>query len=256
MSVLCVTERYLNFNYIKFRFISFRKGTKMNIFEILMGFNIYSVITRLLIATLFGGIIGIERGRHGRAAGLRTHCLVCLGSAMTALIGLFAANVLNNDGDILRISAQVISGIGFLGVGMILVRNQTIITGLTTAAGLWATATIGIAIGYGFYIGAFIAMILCVLIASLFGYFERKGKSVTPLYLEISDIRASREIVRQLQGVFDCNVSVDIVSPKSNISGYMGISLLVHAASVEEETFLKIESIEGVEFVVKEENMY
>lgn len=228
----------------------------MNIIEILTSFNIYSVLVRLLMATFFGGIIGIERGRHGRAAGLRTHCLVCLGSAMTALIGLFAANILNNDGDILRVSAQVISGIGFLGVGMILVRNQTIITGLTTAAGLWATAAIGIATGYGFYFGAFIATILCMLVASLFGYFERKVKLNTCLYLEISNMRATRDIVRQLQELFDSNVSIDIVSPKSNIAGHMGIFLFVRTASVEEKTFLKIESIEGVEFVLNEESRY
>lgn len=235
------------------RSIKVRRDIKMVIFEMLMSFNLYSVLVRLLLASILGGIIGIERGRHGRAAGLRTHSLVCLGAAMTALIGLFAANVLNNNGDIFRISAQVISGIGFLGVGMILVRNRTIVTGLTTAAGLWATATIGIAIGYGFYLGALAATILCVLVASLLGYFERKGKMITCLYLEISNIRATRDIVRQLQVVFGSNISADIVSPKSNIAGHMGILLLVNSPSVEEETFLKIENIEGVEFVVKEE---
>lgn len=228
----------------------------MNIIETLMSFNLYSVLVRLLLATLFGGVIGIERGRHGRAAGLRTHSFVCLGSAMTALIGLFAESSLNSDGDILRISAQVVSGIGFLGVGMILVRKQTMITGLTTAAGLWATAIIGIAIGYGFYFGAFIGTVLCLLVATALGYFERKGKLITSLYLEISSVQESRDILRKLKELFGAGVSINIVSPKSNIIGHLGVVVLAHTSSREEETLLKIEGIEGVEFVVKEENMY
>lgn len=228
----------------------------MIFFETLIEFNFYSVLVRLLLATVLGGFIGIERGRHGRAAGLRTHSLVCLGAAMTSLIGLFAAEVLNNSGDILRISAQVISGIGFLGVGMILVRNRTIITGLTTAAGLWTTAAIGIAIGFGFYIGAFVATLLCVLIAALLGYAERKGKAFTYLYLEISDIHATRDIVRRLRAIFDSNISVDIVAPKSSMAGHMGILLLVKTPHVEDETFTMIEKIEGVEFAVEDGAMH
>lgn len=224
----------------------------MVIFETLMGFNLYSVIARLSLATVLGGIIGLERGRHKRAAGLRTHSLVCLGSTMTSLIGLFAANALNNDGDILRISAQVISGIGFLGVGMILVRNHSIVTGLTTAAGLWATSAIGIAIGFGFYSGAFIATALCVLVVTLLGYFERKRKMVTYLYLEISDIRATRKIECQLRTIFDLNIWIDIVSPKSKIDGHIGVLVLVNTPFVEEEMLTKIENIDGVEFVVKD----
>ncbi len=217
-----------------------------------MGFNLYSVIARLLLATVLGGIIGFERGRHRRAAGLRTHILVCLGSTMTSLIGLFAMNVLNNGGDVLRISAQVISGIGFLGVGMILVRNHSVVTGLTTAAGLWATSAIGIAIGFGFYSGAFVATILCVLVVTLLGYFERKGKRITYLYLEISDIRATRTIECQLRTIFDSDIWTDIVSPKSNREGHIGISILVNTPFVEEEIFAKIESIDGIEFIVKD----
>ena len=141
-------------------------------------FNIWSVILRIVLAALFGGIIGIEREKHGRAAGFRTHILICVGSALTSLVGLFAATNFFS-GDAFRISAQVVSGIGFLGVGMIMVRNRTIITGLTTAAGLWTTAIIGIAVGYGFYIGALLTTMLCVITVLLFGIFENKGKSIT-----------------------------------------------------------------------------
>lgn len=225
----------------------------MTFFETLMDFNIYSVVVRLVLATVLGGIIGLERGRHGRAAGLRTHILVCVGSSMTSLIGLFAANVLNNNGDVFRISAQVISGIGFLGVGMILVRKRAIVTGLTTAAGLWATSTIGIAIGFGFYTGALVATVLCVLAVTLFGFLERKSKTVTCLYLEISNVKETRYIITELGNIFGSDISVELTSAKSNIDGQMGIMVMISTPFVEEEKFQRIESIKGVEFVIKEE---
>ena len=129
------------------------------IIDIFTGFNVLSVTVRLLLALIMGGLIGMERGRHGRAAGMRTHILVCVGSCMTALVGIYIMSI-NPGENITRIAAQVISGIGFLGAGTIMIRNQSIITGLTTAAGVWCTATIGIALGYGFYLGAYIAMML------------------------------------------------------------------------------------------------
>ena len=117
------------------------------------------MILRCFLAIAAGALIGAERARHGRVAGMRTHILVCLGSALTAMTGVFVSTQSTLGGDPFRISAQVISGIGFLGAGMIILRHDHTITGLT-AAGVWATATIGIAIGYGFYIGAACVTIL------------------------------------------------------------------------------------------------
>ena len=96
-----------------------------------------------------GSLIGSERARHGRAAGMRTHILVCLGACMTSMTSMYVADILGSDGDVFRIPAQVISGIGFLGAGMIILKSNNMITGLTTAAGVWTTATIGVALGYG-----------------------------------------------------------------------------------------------------------
>ena len=115
--------------------------------QLFIQFNDVSVVIRLFAAAIMGGIIGSERGRHGRAAGVRTHILVCVGAATTSLTSLFLNNILGSQGDLARLSAQVISGIGFLGAGTILIRNSTVITGLTSAAGMWATAATGIAIG-------------------------------------------------------------------------------------------------------------
>lgn len=226
----------------------------MNILKLLTDFNIWSVLARVFAAAVLGGVIGVERGRHGRAAGLRTHILVCVGSAMTSLTGLFAINVLGTGGDAFRISAQVVSGIGFLGVGMILVRNRTLVTGLTTAAGLWATATIGIAVGYGFYLGAIAATLLCVIVVPILGHIEEKGKTVTNLYLEISDTHSTGAIVRQLRSMFKSNVTVDVIAPKSNAAGHVGILFLVKSFSIPEEILAEIEKIEGIDFVVEECN--
>ena len=111
---------------------------------------IINTIIRSLAAVLIGSLIGSERARHGRAAGMRTHILVCLGSCMTSMISMYISQTLGV-GDVLRMPAQVISGIGFLGAGMIILKPNNVITGLTTAAGVWTTATIGIAVGYGYY---------------------------------------------------------------------------------------------------------
>ena len=86
--------------------------------------NVWSTAFRVFLAVLLGGLIGLERGHHGRAAGLRTHILVCLGAAMAALVGLYTVSVLGFSSDPMRVGAQVISGIGFLGVGTIIIRNR------------------------------------------------------------------------------------------------------------------------------------
>lgn len=225
----------------------------MELLQSFTEFNTVSVLVRLFLAALFGALIGIERGRHGRAAGLRTHILVCLGAALTSLIGLFSAKVLGNDGDVLRISAQVVSGIGFLGVGMILVRNRTIVTGLTTAAGLWTTAIIGLAVGFGFYLAAIVTTLLCVLVTAFLGLIEKKSKMVTHLYVEISAVEETGSVVRSVREIFPCNAAVDIVEPKSRISGHLGLVVALNCHSVDEEKVRQVESLETVVFAVEEE---
>ena len=128
---------------------------------------IIETLVRSLAAVLIGSLIGSERARHGRAAGMRTHILVCLGSCMTAMTSVYISQTLGV-GDASRIPAQVISGIGFLGAGMIILKANNIITGLTTAAGVWTTATIGIAVGYGYYVGAIIVTVLFLATIILF----------------------------------------------------------------------------------------
>jgi putative Mg2+ transporter-C (MgtC) family protein len=115
--------------------------------------NIITLLVRTFVAIVCAGIIGYDRDTHGAPAGFRTHILVCLGAMIAMSTGQYAA--LYYTTDIQRIGAQVVSGIGFLGAGSIIV-NKRHITGLTTAAGLWASACIGLAIGIGFYEGAIV----------------------------------------------------------------------------------------------------
>lgn len=119
--------------------------------------GLLTVIIRTVLAILCAGVIGYERDIHGSSAGFRTHILVCLGAMLAMTTGQFAA--MHYTVDATRIGAQVVSGIGFLGAGSIIVKRENHISGLTTAAGLWASACIGLAIGIGFYEGAIVGAI-------------------------------------------------------------------------------------------------
>jgi len=118
-------------------------------------FTTAQIIIRLIMAFILGGLIGLEREFHGRAAGLRTHILVCLGSSLIMLTSMHIFHLYQETANVdpSRIAAGVITGIGFLGAGAIL-RFKASVRGLTTAASLWAVAGIGLASGSGFYLGA------------------------------------------------------------------------------------------------------
>lgn len=186
--------------------------------------TVYQVIFRLLLAVIIGGLIGTERGRHGRAAGMRTHILVCLGATITAMTGVYVNDVLQN-GDVMRLSAQVISGIGFLGAGMIVIKNSNIVKGLTTAAGVWATAAIGIALGYGFYIGAGMGTALFLIATLLLGLLEKSKRRAGSIYIELKNMDELNITLDELQGRFEQKPDYEVVPPKSLKQGNIGIVL-------------------------------
>ena len=133
-----------------------------------------AIVVRIVVAIVLGGIIGLERGMKNRAAGLRTYMLVSLGACVVMLINQYTTQVFGT-GDPVRLGAQVISGIGFLGAGTIIVTSHNQIKGLTTAAGLWTSACIGLAIGIGLYEVAIVAGLwasACIGLAIGIGLYE------------------------------------------------------------------------------------
>ena len=142
-----------------------------------------SVIIRLAVAFFCGGVIGIERSYKNRAAGFRTHMLVAVAAAAASMTGLYLYLNAGLPSDISRIGAQVVSGLGFIGAGTIILTKKPKVTGLTTAAGLWASGIIGLAIGDGFYEGAIIATVLVLLVQIFFSMLEEKIKFSTEIQL-------------------------------------------------------------------------
>lgn len=210
-----------------------------------------SIILRIILAVLVGGLIGSERGRSGSPAGLRTHILVCLGAAMTSLISVYAANKGGFD-DITRIPAQVISGIGFLGAGMIIVKKNNVITGLTTAAGMWATATIGIALGYGFYLGALVATGACIFTAAVLTRLERKSRKSMHIYAEIGKAEEAGKITEEIRTLLGHEALIEVSSARSGTHGNIGLYVTASAQNTDISCRESIEKIDGVFFAVLE----
>jgi putative Mg2+ transporter-C (MgtC) family protein len=148
----------------------------------------YGVIVRLVVATIFGGIVGLERQNNNQSAGFRTHIILTVASALAMLTNQFIIERFGT-GDISRIGAGVVSGVGFLGAGTILITSRNRIKGLTTAAGLWACSCLGIAIGAGFYTAAICGLIIYVfalLLQPLEGKLSKFSKYVN-IQLEFDD---------------------------------------------------------------------
>ena len=123
----------------------------ISLFDGIRDMSFAAVLIRMLLSCFCGAVIGLERSAKNRPAGFRTHILVCMGASMAAMTGLYLYLVLKLPADGSRISSQVISGLGFIGAGTIIITKRNTIKGLTTAAGLWTTGIIGLAIGSGYY---------------------------------------------------------------------------------------------------------
>ena len=146
-----------------------------------------AVVLRIMAAFFLGGILGLERGLKQRPAGLRTHMLVCVGACMIMLTNQYIYQVFGV-GDPVRMGAQVVSGIGFLGAGTIMVTKHSQIKGLTTAAGLWATAAVGLATGIGFYEAAGMGTLVMVLTLTVLSVLDSKMHKKTrcfEVYVEL-----------------------------------------------------------------------
>ena len=224
----------------------------MEILEYLRELNLVSISVRIVLAMVIGGLIGIERGKQGRAAGMRTHILVCLGAALTSMLGFFVNQELGLATDPMRVSAQVISGIGFLGVGTILVKGRFQITGLTTAACVWATATIGLALGAAFFEGAilvFAATLLTVTVLHKLEYKLGKHQKRFGMYVEISSDKVIRKAIDHLEDVYGAS-GTQVTAPRSGISGNVGIEVNINNDKNTNPPTKIAKELETLDFVV------
>lgn len=221
------------------------------IIDFLRDFNIASIAIRLVLAMIMGGTIGLERGKQGRAAGMRTHIFVCMGATLTTMIGYFSL-MHYETGDPLRVAAQVISGIGFLGVGTILLKGRFQITGLTTAAGLWCAAAIGIALGAGFYEGAIVTFICSVLTVTTFWRVEHilnKKYSRFGIYIEISSDKYVRDMIDLLDHNYRIS-DIQVTAPRSGTVGNVGIEANVRNSDFKTSPKQVAEELEQQEYVI------
>ena len=161
----------------------------------------WEVALRLILSIVMGGLIGIERGFKNRPAGMRTYMLVCLGASIVTITSLY---LMHNYGgtDPSRMGAQVISGIGFIGAGTIIITRERQVRGLTTAAGLWASACLGLAIGVGFYLAAFIGMACIIFVTALMHSLDNRlvsrSRSMT-LYVELKEASFLRQFITEVK---------------------------------------------------------
>ena len=211
-----------------------------------------AVVLRIVAAVLIGGILGLERGMKNRPAGMRTYMLVCVGSCVIMLTNQYIYQVFGT-GDPVRMGAQVVSGIGFLGAGTIIVTRRNQIKGLTTAAGLWSAAGVGLALGVGFYeaaiAGAVAVFAVITLLQRMDNKLHRRSRQLEA-YIELSTIslgdflRTMREAgmeVSNVQREFDDEESQSV---RAYIATLKGKKRLNHG-----ELMQKVLSISGVEFV-------
>ena len=160
-----------------------------------------AVVMRVLTALVIGGILGMERGMKNRPAGLRTYMLVCVGSCLIMLTNQYIYQ-LTGAGDPMRLGAQVVSGIGFLGAGTIVTTRRSHIRGLTTAAGLWAAAGVGLALGIGFYEAALVAGCAIFIIMTLLHHLDtrlHRNTRMLEIYVELAESLTLGAFIQQIR---------------------------------------------------------
>lgn len=208
----------------------------IEVFGNLRELNYLSIMVRMILALLCGGIIGFDREKKGRPAGFRTHILVCIGSALVMITSQFIISVLKIDTDPTRMGAQVISGIGFLGAGTILTTSKQHVKGLTTAAGLWACSSMGLAIGIGFYEGAILGCVF--ILASMkilqgFEVFLLSKSDIVELYIEITCVEGIGSMIGFMK---ENQMSIIHFETVSNKEGNSTIGLFVSATKVKDKS--------------------
>lgn len=181
--------------------------------------NYYLIISvKLLLAIVMGGFIGLERLKKRRPAGIKTHALVCLGSALVMITGEYISLVYNTT-DIARLGAQVVSGVGFLGAGTIMVTRNNRISGLTTAAGLWLSACVGLAIGIGNYAATFISLLMVIIVRILFGKVDtyyKKHSNIAEFHILLDDKNKLLDVLENIKATNAIITNIEIINDSLN----------------------------------------
>ncbi len=197
--------------------------------EQLRDINIYSIIVRIIFALLIGGILGIERGHKKRPAGFRTYMLVCVGATLVMMTNQYVFQVFNTS-DPVRMGAQVVSGIGFLGAGTILVTGRNQVKGITTAAGLWTAACSGLAIGIGFYegalVGAFAIIFIMAAMHNIDSYIHLHSR-VMEFYIEMDNTLPFSEFLKYSRGQ-----ALNVTDIQMNVNKYQDTGLTTAFLSI------------------------
>lgn len=212
-----------------------------------------AIAVRIAVAVVLGGIIGLERGLKNRPAGLRTYMLVCVGACLIMVTNQYIYQAFGT-GDPVRMGAQVVSGIGFLGAGTIIVTKRNQIKGLTTAAGLWAAAAVGLSVGIGLYEAAVIGGAVIFIVLSLIHSWDnkmRQNSKMIEIYVELTRainlgdfLRRIREMALEVESIQNEKESADEDGKRSYI-----IMLRSRRKRNHEILFQNIRDIEGVDYV-------
>lgn len=213
--------------------------------------NLVDTVLRIICSIVCGGAVGLERGKANQSAGMRTYILVCLGSTLVMLTGQYMYEVFDS-GDPARLGAQVISGIGFLGAGSIIVEGHTKIKGLTTAAGLWAVACIGLAIGIGFYVGGITAAIAVYIVISKFRSISDRfthNDMWMRIYIEFSSVHQLNSMYTVLES-FGMEIGEVMINHPKNQENYNAIVCLKnHVDRSDSKIIDYLSALEGVDTV-------
>ena len=215
--------------------------------------DVLDAFVKMVLALFCGGAIGVERGRKKRPAGFRTYMLVCLGATLVMMTNDYICQ-LYGTGDVARMGAQVVNGIGFLGAGTIITTGHNRVKGLTTAAGLWASACIGLAIGSGYYVGAIMGTIMIFVIMVVLHTFDRRllsSTKVVVVYIEMKKMSALRRViafVKERDIVVD---DVEMETPDPTRAGKVAalVSLRLPKKTAHAELLDQVNAIDGIHYV-------
>lgn len=227
----------------------------LSLFDNLRDITIASIFLRLVLAVVCGGIIGMEREFKRRPAGFRTHILICLGAALATMTSQFLFMNMHYYLDMARMGAGVVSGIGFMGAGTIIVTRHQRVRGLTTAAGLWVAAIAGLALGAGFYEGGIFTTVLTLMAELLFSRLEYrmlKNAAEFSLYAEYIDKACIEELLRLFREADMKIVDMGIIHPDgSELNACAIFTLRLHKGTHQETLVDQARAIPGMVSVRK-----